>query len=197
MNEDHSKANQFLYYTGNEGLFDTQLNPSIDNTEKISGGSALFRYFSSDIIIKQFNSEESGRFVCSPFCSNIDNNHLIITSSDINLLHAELGEFQVKIIDAMFFKRENRFYKFCKELIKCFETSSKTRYIIFNLSLEFLSPGYPDFRHANLVVIDKSNIKKCEYLIFEPHGYNSPTDTYGNTKKNRQDVSDFLKYFFF
>ena len=93
-NEDNSKPNQLLYYTGQEGLFDEKLNPNIDNTEKISGGSALFRYFSSDIIVKQFNG-----FVCSPFCSKIDNNHLIITSRNIDILHDDLTRFQLEIID--------------------------------------------------------------------------------------------------
>ena len=190
-NEDNSKPNQLLYYTGQEGLFDEKLNPNIDNTEKISGGSALFRYFSSDIIVKQFNG-----FVCSPFCSKIDNNHLIITSRNIDILHDNLTRFQLEIINEMFSNEKNRFYKFCNELIKCFETSSETKYIVFNLSLEFLSSGYPDFRHANLVIIDKSNIKKCKYFIFEPHGYNFSTDIYGNTHIQRKDVSNFLRYFF-
>ena len=176
MSEDRSKANQFLFASE---LFDKDLNPYIKNNEKISGGNSVYRYFSSEIIVRQFRG-----FICSPFSSNIDNNHLVIRDQDIT------DKARLKIfINLMFTEENNKRYKFCKELIKCL--SSEIKYVVFHVSLNF-----PNFNHANIVIIDKSNSEKYKYFIFEPHGYNFETDTYGNTDIKRKDVSDFILEFF-
>jgi hypothetical protein len=176
MNEDRSKADQFLFATE---LFDKDLNPYIKNNEKISPGNSVYRYFSSEIIVRQFRG-----FICSPFSSRIDNNHLVIRDQDIT----DKAGLQI-FINLMFTEENNKRYKFCKELIKCL--FSEIKYVVFHVTLHF-----PNFNHANIVIIDKSNSEKYKYFIFEPHGYNFNTDIYGDTNIKRKDVSDFILEFF-
>ena len=171
MNEDRSKADQFLFATE---LFDKNLNPYIKNNEKISSGNSVYRYFSSEIIVRQFRG-----FICSPFSSKIDSNYLAISDEDIT----NKDSLQ------MLTEENNKRYKFCKELIKCL--LSEIKYVVFHVSLYF-----PNFNHANIVIIDKSNSEKYKYFIFEPHGYNFETDIYGDTNIKRKDVSDFILEFF-
>ena len=162
-------------------LFNKELNPYIENTERISEGNAAYRYFSSDIIVKQFNG-----MICSPFTNVIDTNYLVIDEDLINNYNdLKLERFMNK----MFTDKNDVRYKFCRELIKCL--SSDIIYVVFHVSLQFT-----DFYHANIVIIDKTNHEEYKYFIFEPHGYNSETNKYGNTNIERKDVSNFLSKFF-
>ena len=177
--KDRSKADQFLPLKFATELFDKDLNPYIKNNEKISTGNSVYIYFSSEIIVRQFRG-----FICSPFTSKIDNNLLAICYEDIT----NKDNLQM-FINLMFTEKNNKRYKFCKELIKCL--FSEIKYVVFHVSLDF-----PKFNHANIVIIDKSDSKKYKYFIFEPHGYNFETDIYGDTNIKRKDVSDFILEFF-
>ena len=173
--EDRSNPNQILHFTE---LLNEELNPIIKNNEKISEGNPVYRYFSLDIIVKQFKG-----FICSPFTSVIDTNVLAIDENLIKYTNLQ------KFINLMFTDETDVRYKFCRELIKCL--LSEIKYVVFHLSLQFTN-----FHHANIVIIDKTNSEKYQYFIFEPHGYYFETDTYGDTDIKRKDVSDFILEFF-
>jgi len=104
---EQSKLEQLEQLLDLKNIFKKNLDPKFQDTEIISSGDSLYRYFSTHIIVKHFNNK-----ICSPFCNIIEKNHLVI--NDNGIIENEV---------------------FCEELIKCFDSSIK--YVVFHVTLRF------------------------------------------------------------